>query len=292
VIVVQTRSKINLFLHLHGLRPDGKHELTTLFQAIDYGDELSAQACERIEFSCPDSEAGPEEENLVLRAARLLASEAGVREGVRLHLKKRVPVGAGLGGGSGDAAAALQVCSKLWGLHWSNARLAELAVQLGADVPFLLHGGAAWAEGIGEKLRPVAGLDERTHVLVVTPAEAVATGWAYRAWDEMFPEGLPPDPRIVKFLTLSNQGSFQHTELKGLLWNSFEPVVFARFPKIGPLGKEMEKAGASASLLSGSGSSVFGLFASCELPESLEHSWIEQGMRVQWCHPVAVDAVT
>lgn len=286
MIRLETLSKVNLFLHIHGLRPDGKHELSTLFQAIDYGDVLWAEEADAIEFSCGAAEAGPEEENLVLRAAKLLAKEAGVRAGVRLRLEKRVPVGAGLGGGSGDAAAAFQVCNRLWGLDWSNERLAELAVQLGADIPFLLFGGAAWAEGIGEKLEPVEGLAGETHILVVTPAEFVSTGWAYRTWDEKFPQGLPDDPRIAKLRALSSQGSFQQNELKGLLWNSFEPLVFEKFPGIAQLGKEMETAGASETLLSGSGSSVFGLFPNRELPEGLEELWEAKGARVRWCRAV------
>jgi 4-diphosphocytidyl-2-C-methyl-D-erythritol kinase len=286
VIRTETLSKINLFLHIHGLRPDGKHELSTLFQAIDYGDELWAEEAETIEFSCAEADAGPEEENLVLRAAKLLAEASNTTRGVRLGLRKWVPVGAGLGGGSGDAAAALMVCNQLWELNWSRERLAELAVQLGADAPFLLHGGAAWAEGIGEKLVPVAGLSSGTHILVVTPPEAVNTGWAYRTWDEKFPNGLPDDSRIPTLRTLSSQGPFQQDELKGLLWNSFEPVVFAKFPRIGQLGKVMEKAGASEALLSGSGSSVFGLFANAELPKELEDAWRAEGMKMRWCRAV------
>jgi 4-diphosphocytidyl-2-C-methyl-D-erythritol kinase len=286
VIRVETLSKVNLFLHIHGLRLDGKHELSTLFQAIDYGDVLWAEEADSIEFSCGAAEAGPEEENLVLRAAKLLAKEAGVQAGVRLRLEKHVPVGAGLGGGSGDAAAALQVCNRLWGLDWSVDRLASLAVQLGADVPFLLHGGAAWAEGIGEKLEPVAGLAADSHILVVTPPETVNTGWAYRTWDENFPNGLPDDARISTLRELSSQGPFQQNELKGLLWNSFEPVVFAKFPRIGQLGKVMETAGASEALLSGSGSSVFGLFATASLPKELEDTWRAEGRTMRWCRAV------
>lgn len=286
MIRLETLSKVNLFLHIHGLRPDGKHELSTLFQAIDYGDVLWAENADSIEFSCGNADAGPEEENLVLRAAKLLAQEAGVTSGVRLRLEKHVPVGAGLGGGSGDAAAAFQVCNRLWGLGWSNERLAELAVRLGADIPFLLFGGAAWGEGIGEKLDPVEGLAGDAHILVLTPAEFVSTGWAYKAWDENFPQGLPDDPRITKFRELSSQGSFQQHELKGLLWNSFEPVVFGKFPGIAQLGKEMESAGASEALLSGSGSSVFGLFPRRELPEGLEKLWKSKGVRMRWCRAV------
>jgi len=288
VIRLETLSKVNLFLHIHGLRPDGKHELSTLFQAIDYGDVLWAEEADSIEFSCGDADAGPEEENLVLRAAKLLAQEAGVTAGVRLRLEKRVPVGAGLGGGSGDAAAAFQACNRMWGLGWSNGRLAELAVRLGADIPFLLFGGAAWGEGMGEKLEPVAGLAPDSHILVVTPPEAVNTGWAYRTWDENFPDGLPDDPRIATFRELSSQGPFQQHELKGLLWNSFEPVVFAKFPKIGQLGKAMVSAGASEALLSGSGSSVFGLFASATLPAELESQWKQDGMTIRWCRAVGI----
>lgn len=285
MIRISTTSKINLFLHLHGVREDGKHELTTLFQAIDYGDELWVEPADEIEFSCPNAEAGPEDENLVLRAARLLSEAADIRSGARLRLEKHVPVGAGLGGGSGDAAAALLACARLWGLDWSREQLARLAVRLGADIPFLVHGGAAWAEGIGEKLTACPGLAPEIEILVLTPPEAVATGWAYRAWDEAFPHGLPNDSRIPILRALSSQGSFQKDELQGLLWNSFEPVVFAKHPGIGQLGKEMVLAGASTALLSGSGSSVFGLFPARKIPEDLEATWKQRGVRMRWCRP-------
>jgi 4-diphosphocytidyl-2-C-methyl-D-erythritol kinase len=288
VIHLSTTSKINLFLHIHGTREDGRHELTTLFQAIDYGDELWAEPADEIEFSCPDAEAGPEEENLVLRAARLLREAADIRSGARLRLEKHVPVGAGLGGGSGDAAATLLACARLWGLDWSRERLAQLAVQLGADIPFLVHGGAAWAEGIGEKLTACPGLSSETEILVLTPPEAVSTGWAYRVWDEAYPHGLPNDPRISILRSLSGQGSFQKDELQGLLWNSFEPVVFAKHPGIAQLGKEMVSAGASTALLSGSGSSVFGLFPSREISGDLEAAWRRRGVRMRWCRPMPV----
>ena len=167
-------AKINRFLHITGQRADGYHLLQTVFQFLDYSD--------RIDFSLRDDgqvcmqtpmEAVADEDNLMVRAARLLQAFADGPVGVDIHIHKRLPIGGGLGGGSSDAATVLVALNRLWQLHRSPQFLAELGLQLGADIPVFVHGHAAWAEGIGEKLQDIT-LDEPWFCVIV-PAVHVST---------------------------------------------------------------------------------------------------------------------
>src|SRR3989304_4395900 len=149
-------AKLNLFLHVTGRRADGYHRLQTVFQFLDFGDELGFVVTDdgRIARAAPVP--GVTEENdLTLCAARLLKKSRGVTKGVLIHLTKRLPIGGGLGGGSSDAATTLLALNELWGVHLPIPELATLGLKLGADVPVFIHGHAAWAEGIGEVLTPV-----------------------------------------------------------------------------------------------------------------------------------------
>ena len=167
-------AKLNLFLHITGRRPDGYHNLQTLFQLLDRGDELSftLRTDNKITLSCNTPEL-VNEQNLVLRAARLLQQQANCDLGCDIALQKHLPMGGGLGGGSSDAATTLLGLNKLWQLKLPIDTLAELGLKLGADVPLFVRGFTAFAEGVGEKLRPVE-LDEKVY-LVVTPDCHVST---------------------------------------------------------------------------------------------------------------------
>ena len=290
MIRLLTISKVNLLLRIAGLLPDGRHELATWFQAIDYGDELELEEHPDLILECDDSNLGPQEGNLAWKAADLLRQASGHTGGALIRLRKKVPYGAGLGGGSGDAAAVLVGCSRLWGLGWSESRLEEAGRSLGADVPFLVRGGAAWGTGAGDLLQPCPGLDPSTLVVVATPSEAVNTGWAYRTWDEMNSSPLQDRPEMTNFPLLHRQGLFLPEELRGRLANDFEDVVFPRYPEIEGLRREMLEAGAAAALLSGSGSSVFGLFSKGRIP-SLAKDREERGTRWRWCRPAAGPSV-
>jgi len=283
---VRTVSKINLSLRILGVLPDGRHELATWFQAIDYGDELELGPSEDLILECDDPGLGPQEENIAWKAADKLRRGSGTRRGARIHLSKKVPYGAGLGGGSGDAAAVLVACNRLWGLDWAPEKLESLGRELGADVPFLVRGGAAWATGVGDLLEPCPGLDPSVRVLVATPPVEVPTGWAYRTWDEMHPDPLQDRPEMTNFTALHCQGLLRPEELRGRLSNDFEDVVFPRYPEVERLRREIAEVGAAAALLSGSGSSVFGLFPAGKNPD-LPSDWGERGVRWRWCLPAA-----
>ena len=173
-LILPAPAKLNRMLHIIGRRPDGYHELQTLFQFLDHGDTLHVRRRQDGDIRLTPALAGvAEEENLVLRAARLLQAESRCRLGADIHLEKRLPLGGGLGGGSSDAATALLGLDALWGVGLSLDRLAELGLRLGADVPVFVRGHAAWGEGVGERLIPVE-LDTPWFV-VVHPGVAVST---------------------------------------------------------------------------------------------------------------------
>lgn len=288
-------SKINLFLSIDGILPDGRHELSTWFQAIDYGDDISVELSDDLELLCEPSDLCAMHDNLAWKAADLLRREAGIAAGARIELRKNVPHGAGLGGGSGDAALVLHLCNRLWGLDWAPSRLEALARGLGADVPFLVRGGAAWARGAGDLLEDAPGLHPDAHILVATPSVPVNTGWAYRTWDEMHPASAAPStgeasrlkecPQRTTLPDLRSQATFQPEDLRERLANSFEEVVYPNFPEIGQIRLEMGLAGAAASLLSGSGSSVFGLFEGRTAPGTILREWERRNIRWRWCRP-------
>lgn len=167
-------AKLNLMLRIVGRRDDGYHLLQTVFQFIDITDQLRFRERDDGEIvRVSQIEGVPEKDDLVVRAARLLQSAAGVAAGVEIELEKKIPMGGGLGGGSSDAATTLLALNRLWDLRFSNEKLSELGLQLGADVPVFIHGVAAWAEGIGEQLEPIS-IPEQWY-LVLFPACHVST---------------------------------------------------------------------------------------------------------------------
>lgn len=234
-------AKLNLFLHVTGRRPDGYHELQTLFQLIDLADELRIEVREdgvirRLGGPAEVSE----DQDLVVRAARLLQRESGTALGADLTLLKRIPLGGGLGGGSSDAATALVALNALWGTGASAADLARLGLSLGADIPVFVFGRNAWAEGVGERLTPVE-LPPRWYA-VVRPPVAVSTAAVFQA-----PELTRNSPRIKIRDFLEGAGR-----------NDCEPVVAARYPEV---REALERLGRSApARLTGTGSCVFAAF--------------------------------
>ncbi len=236
-------AKLNLFLHVVGRRADGYHELQTLFQFLEFGDDLEFEVLPepRIERRGGDSSIRPDED-LVVRAAQLLQQAAGIRAGARISLHKRIPVGGGLGGGSSDAATVLQVLNRLWGVHWSDQRLADLGLSLGADVPVFVHGRAAWAEGVGEILIPVE-LAEPWY-LVVSPACGADTATVFG------------DPALTRDTPRTRIPHF--TEGRGRFGNDCEAVVRRLYPAVAEVLDGLGACGHAR--LSGTGASVFVAF--------------------------------
>ena len=251
-------SKINLFLDVIRKREDGYHDLGTLFQTVDVGDTVSAEARDdgvvTLEYSVPQDY--PKESDLVYRAALALKEFAKKESlGADLFLEKVMPLGAGLGGGSADAAATLRLLNRLWDLNYEPAVLEGIGAKLGADVPFLVRGGSAFAEGIGERLTFIEPLDlpEGTVLLIATPHDAVPTKDAYA--------GVPKSG-TDRWERYKEQAQSRDAVLRpSALFNAFETSVFPKHPLVASMKAKMLELGASAALMSGSGASVFGIFA-------------------------------
>ena len=240
-LAVPAFAKINLSLQVRGVRPDGYHELSTIFQTIKLHDVLSfSQTSGPFEIRCDDPACPADRTNLIWKAAQLLWREGGLSgrpRGVRVRLQKKIPMQAGLGGGSSDAAAALVTLARLWKITLSSRQLARLAKKLGADVAFFLAGGTALGEGAGDRIKP---LEDRpgSPVVLVVPGFGVSTKDAY-AW-------LDTDRRESRPLAPSD--------------NDLQAPVSSRHPEIAEIVSALKLAGSSHAAMSGSGSAVFGLF--------------------------------
>ena len=256
-------AKINLRLDVLGKREDGFHELRTIFQTISLHDELRLRASRRegialsIQGNQPLS-AEPVEKNLVYRAVDALRRELRIRGGVEIQLKKTIPAGRGLGGGSSDAAAALQGYLRLTKKKLAAARLMEIAASLGADVPFFLWGGRALGVNKGDEIYPLPDIAKQ-HMLVVSPPDIhVPTPDAYRWLNAKALRLTKPaaNPKLWEFCALcwSAQGSG--------LSNDFEEPVFRWHPRLDQIKRELLQRGAAEASLAGSGSAVFGVFPS------------------------------
>lgn len=256
-VVVQAPAKVNLRLKVLAREESGYHALETLFCAIDLADELVVERGGRgVELHVAGSiETGPPEENLVVRAARRFAEEAGVGRQVRIHLAKRIPSAAGLGGGSSDAAATLRALNALHGEPLSHDRLLGIASSLGSDVPFFLCGSPyALAWGRGERLLTLPPLPPRP-VLVAHPGEPMPTGEAFRRIAESRAGGYAA---VSAVLRLDRLGSWEGVaEIAG---NDFEAPAVERIPRLRGAVDRLREAGAIVALLAGSGASVFGVF--------------------------------
>lgn len=256
-------AKINLFLDVIRKREDGYHDLGTLFQTIDAGDAVSAEIREdgRITLCYNEPQDYPLESDLVFKAAKLLQQESGTTLGADIYLNKVMPLGAGLGGGSADAAATLRLLNQLWKLKFKFDRLEEIGARLGADVPFLVRGGTAFAEGIGEKLTFVKPLQltGEQYLLVATPLDSVPTKDAYAG----VPKSGPDRWETYRAKCMRAGGKTASIDFAlANSFNAFEESVFPKHPLVEEMKNEFKRLGAKSVLMSGSGASVFGVFDS------------------------------
>ena len=236
-------AKINLYLHILGKRPDGFHELETLMAPISLGDTLEVELIgEGVEFTCSDPGLADAKENLATRAARVFLDEFKLATGVRIHLEKAVPVGAGLGGGSSDAAAVLLSLRELTGVKCGDAKLAQLAARLGSDVPFFIYRTPAICRGRGEIIEAFE-LKEKLQGLLVHPGFGVSTPWAYKTYAQNPCAG--DTGRAFGGFTLRND--LEPPAFSKYMWLPTVKTWFRQQPEV------------LDALMSGSGSSVFAL---------------------------------
>jgi len=245
-------AKINLCLHVLGKRSDGYHDLAMLMAPLDFGDQVNVRLTEsrEITLECPGVELPSGDENIAVKAARAVLSCCDYAGGVHITIDKQIPVAAGLGGGSSDAAAVMRALNELLGLELTGDRLRELGVTLGADVPFFVAAEVAWATGVGERLERVQNLPSAWYLLV-NPGFAVSTAWAFGNLGLTTPGTTTKMPRF----------SGQIEEIVALLHNDLEEVTATRYPDIVELKAELLEHGALGTLMSGSGPTVFGVFS-------------------------------
>ncbi len=284
---VPSFAKINWNLHVLGRRPDGYHEVSTLLQTVSLHDDLHLEVSEdgAISLSCDDAAVPTDDRNLIVRAANALKSRYNSKFGVRIRLEKRIPIQAGLGGASSNAAVSLLALAHLWNLEISPPVLLEIAAALGADVPFFLMGGCALATGTGAAVSAIPDRVElERHLLVIKPNANVLTGEAYAALRSTALTTTVTEPILS---SSRDEAVWEDSQLwppRDSLKNDFESVIFDIEPEIGRTKEALIQAGALNALLAGSGSSVFGIFARREDRErALKQIKLEAGWRVFSC---------
>lgn len=269
-------AKINLGLHVLRRRADGFHDIETVLYRIGWADRLTAEPAPTLEMTCSDPALPTDARNLCMQAAQRLADRFDVRAGARLHLDKEVPYGAGLGGGSSDAAATLQLLDALWDLDDTDDALHDVAAAVGSDVPFFLGPRAAYATGRGTTLTPLP-VSEGPHphrlpyaVVVAVPPVAVPTGAAYA---KVTPQAdNRPDLRAI--VASGNLERWRDT-----LTNDFQAPVIEDYPEVGRALRMLRDQGAAYAALSGSGSAVFGVFEDARDAEAAGQAAEARGLR-------------
>jgi 4-diphosphocytidyl-2-C-methyl-D-erythritol kinase len=263
-LVLRASAKVNLVLEVLGKRPDGYHELSTVMQAVDLFDRLTVEAAAAITLETSEPALPTDDRNLVVRAARLLQEAAGIEAGARIVLDKRIPLAAGLGGGSSDAAATLLGLNRLWGLRWRRERLVELAVKLGMDVPFFLGRGRALGTSRGEVLSALPGVGGYALVLV-NPGVGLSTQEVYGRVPPGWRAESDGTRRMLDALKKRNV-----VRVAGALTNHLEHWVEPAMPVIGRMKAALLAAGALGAAMSGSGPTVFGLARSLDQARQIQ----------------------
>lgn len=256
---VAAPAKINVILRVLDQRPDGYHNLWSVMQTVALEDELRLRVRRDtggVLLRCDDATLPTDHRNLVYRAAALTAERAGLNVGLEIELMKRIPYGAGLGGGSSDAAATILGLNRLLGLGWTVVHMAELGQQLGSDVPFFFFAPSALVTGRGEAVKPLRLAGERW-VVLVTPGFPIETRWAYQRLSATR-SGAPSLSGALRALEAREAVSWE--DLLPLAGNDFEAAVFPEHGVLRTIKARLLSQGAEAALLSGSGSTVFGVF--------------------------------
>jgi 4-diphosphocytidyl-2-C-methyl-D-erythritol kinase len=261
--------KINLLLNILGRRADGFHELETVLQPVNLCDEITFErAGKEIALSCSEKSLPTGPDNLIYRAAEMFLVAAGISDGINIHLEKKIPLAAGLGGGSGNAATTLLALNELFGKPLVVEKLSEIAASLGSDIPFFLQDKPALGLGRGEKvqsLQKFSALEDKAFLLI-HPGFGIATPWAYKNLAR-FPAALNGQKgRAQKLITLLQAGDLKTAATQ--FYNSLEAPAFEKFPILQIYQEFLLAGGASAVLMSGSGSTTFAICESLAAAES------------------------
>ena len=248
---IKAYAKINIGLNVIFKRQDGYHNIETIFYPIKLCDNLTIKQSDNFAFTTNDKELTSRSDNLIIKAKKRLEEESGRKINVHIHLEKNIPIGGGLGGGSSDAASTLTGLNKFFDLNLSSERLFEIALSIGSDVPFFLNPKPCFAESRGEKLTYL-NLVIHHPILIVNPNIQISTKWAY---EKIVPK--KPELNLNKIIA-EHDNDFR--KLKEKVKNNFEGIVFSKYHQVKELKDQLYKSGALFSLMSGSGSTVFGIF--------------------------------
>jgi 4-diphosphocytidyl-2-C-methyl-D-erythritol kinase len=280
-ISVKCAAKINLYLDVIRRREDGFHDIETLFQPVSLWDTIAISTCRRgLELTGDDDAVAWNEENLCFRAASALLRRVGYRGGVRIDVHKEIPAGAGLGGGSSDAAGTLVGLNELLALGLSKEELMDIGSGVGSDVPFFIGGKPAVGRGRGELLEQVRGL-QNGYVLIVKPDIFISSAWAYQNFKIVLTRG---NNRNTLSMLLEGLKSFPEAKLK--TYNSFEKHIVEAFPEIGAVLAALKSEGVAVSSLSGSGSACFAVFSEASRAEEASRQFISKGYFTRIARPV------
>ncbi len=281
--------KVNLLLNILGKRADGFHELETVLQPVRLCDRLTFERVgSTVSLSCNLAELPVDSTNLVHRAASAFLGAAGLHAGIRIHLEKRIPLAAGLGGGSANAATTLLALNQLFGCPLDPETLSKLAATLGSDVPFFLQSGPALATGRGERIEPLppfAAL-RGLAVVLIHPGFGIATAWAYRELAR-FPEALNGRPGRAREL-IAWLSSGEWVQPSEALYNALEAPAFYKYPVLALYQEHLRANGALAALMSGSGSTTFALAPNQAAGEQLIEVFQRKFGRAGWSAVVPV----
>lgn len=263
-MLIKAYAKINLYLDVTGKREDGYHNIESIMQTIGLYDELLFELKDKeIEVKSEPENFVEVENNLIFKAANLLRNRYNVKKGVSANLKKNIPVGAGLGGGSADAAGALIGLNILWDLNLPLSELLKLGIELGSDVPFCILGGTCFVEGKGEKLTKINPIPS-CYIVIVNPGFEISTKEIYQKFDEE-----------ENFASLSTGGimtAFDRSDFNGIcenMANSMENIVFRKFPELKEFKKTAKDNGAEGALMSGTGPTMFAITQSEEKAKNI-----------------------
>ena len=254
IISLKANAKVNLFLEILGKRDDGYHEIETIMQEIDLADNLQFEEVqEGVRLECNDKNIPSNQDNLVCKAANLIQKECGIKKGVLINLEKNIPVGAGLGGGSSDAAATLKALNSLWEVGLNDGELMEFAAKLGSDIPFFINGKTSLCSGRGEIISPVE-VRSRMDYLILFPRVHISTETIYKN----LKIDLTKKRKDVSFFLDALRYS-EVVDIAKLLFNRLEEVIFATYPDLLHIKSSLETFDLCGLSISGSGSAFFGL---------------------------------
>lgn len=265
-LVIKTPAKINLGLNIIRKREDGYHEIETFFYPINLFDTLTFSESSEFQFICSDASLN-NQDNLVVKVKEAVEEEIKIKIKIKIELEKKIPTGAGLGGGSSDAAAAIKGIVKFLGIDIEPSAMVNIATNLGADVPYFLNPVPSYAEGIGEIITP---MECKLHypILLVTPNIKISTKWAY--------ENIVPSEPTFPLKKLIEDCELDFLYMQNKIKNDFEPLIIKHYPEIDFIKKEFYKLGAMFNLVSGSGSSVYGIFSNKDKAELAQEKFQEK----------------